>query len=159
MGKPIYFPSLADNGELTPKRMSFQKIPKDDTQHEVHLSATAELLSGSLTTEANRAGLDNHFQRWIEDVKNADNPEFHAIVSDLQELKAYMNSGDHNQTVISKLLSRLGANTARAAVFANENVAPHVTKLADALKAAAKQLSSSGNTPAEDLKEDSAQRN
>ena len=138
--------------------MAFQKIPKDDTQHEVHLSAAAELLSGDLQKEANRAGLDNHFQRWIEDVKNTSNPEFHSIVTDLQELKAYMNSGDHNKTVISKLLSRLGANTARAAVFADDNVAPHVTKLADALKAAAKQLGSGENTPAEDLKQDSAQR-
>ena len=138
--------------------MSFHKIPKDATQHQVHLDGATTLLSNDLQAEANRAGLDNHFQRWIEDLKDVDNPQLHQIVVDLQDLKAHFGGGVINQDTVTRLMSRLGANTVAAAIFAeNPNTAERITKLGEALSAAAKQLRSDENTPAEDLRQDSAQ--
>ncbi|MFD2786587.1 hypothetical protein ACFSX6_14070 [Hymenobacter rubripertinctus] len=138
--------------------MSFHKIPKDDTQHQVHLDAAANLLGNDLQEEANRAGLDNHFQRWIEDLKDVDNPELHQIVVDMQDLKAHFGSGNIDKDVVSRLMGRLGTNTSKAAIFAdNPNTAERITKLGEALSAASKQVHSNESTPAEDLKQDSAQ--
>jgi hypothetical protein len=121
--------------------MSFHKQPKDDTQHQNHLDGTTKILSGSLQDEADRAGLDNALQRWIEDVKDASNPELHQIVVDLQALKAHFGGGTIDNKLVGQLLSRLGENTSKAAVFAdNPNTAERVTKLGDALSAAAKQV-------------------
>lgn len=139
--------------------MSFHKIPKDDTQHQVHLDGAITLLGNNLQDEANRAGLDNHFQRWIEDLKDVDNPQLHQLVVDLQDLKAHFGGGAVNQDTVTRLMARLGANTVAAAHFAdNPNTAERVTKLGEALSAAAKQLRSGNeNTPAQDLKQDSAE--
>ncbi len=138
--------------------MSFHKIPKDDTQHQVHLDGATTLLSNNLQDEANRAGLDNHFQRWIEDLKNADNPELHQLVVDLQALKAHFGGGVVNKDTVTSLMGRLGTNTVKAAAFAeNPNTAERIVKLGEALSAAAKQLQTNENTPAQDLKQDSAQ--
>lgn len=136
--------------------MSFHKIPKDDTQHQVHLDGATTLLGNNLQDEADRAGLDNHFQRWIEDLKDANNPQMHQIVVDLQDLKAHFGGGAVNKDTVTRLLSRLGTNTVAAAEFAeNPNTAERVVKLGEALSAAAKQLNSNENTPAQDLKQDS----
>ena len=103
--------------------------------------------------------LDNHFQRWIEDLKDVDNPQLHQIVVDLQDLKAHFGGGAVNEDTVTRLMARLGANTVAAAIFAdNPNTAERVTKLGEALSAAAQQLrGGSENTPAQDLKKDSAQ--
>ena len=140
-------------------RMAFHKIPKDDTQHQVHLDGAITLLGNDLQEEASRAGLDNHFQRWIEDLKDVDNPQLHQIVVDLQDLKAHFGGGAVNEDTVTRLMARLGANTVAAAVFAeNPNTAERVTKLGEALSAAAQQLRGNNeNTPAQDLKKDSAQ--
>lgn len=122
--------------------MSFHKQPKDDTQHQNHLDGAVKLLSSDLQEEADRSGLDNHFQRWIEDLKDVNNPELHQIVVDLQDLKAHFNGGGIDKDLVGKLLARLGANTTKSAVFAeNPNTADRVTKLGEALSAAAKQMS------------------
>ncbi|WP_426492958.1 hypothetical protein [Hymenobacter sp. 102] len=121
--------------------MSFHKQPKDDTQHQNHLDGTTKLLGNDLQEEADRSGLDNHFQRWIEDLKDVNNPELHQLVTDLQELKAHFNGGSIDKDKVAQLLSRLGTNTTKAAVFAeNPNTAERVTKLGEALSAAAAQL-------------------
>lgn len=137
--------------------MSFHKIPKDDTQHQNHLDGATKLLTGDLQEEASRAGLDNQLQRWIEDLKDANNPEFHQIVVDLQALKAHFNGGSIDKSLVSQLLSRLGTNTSKAAVFAeNENTAQRVSNLGAALSAAAKQVSSGGqSSPEQDLQQSS----
>ncbi|NVO29965.1 hypothetical protein [Hymenobacter lapidiphilus] len=137
--------------------MSFHKIPKDDTQHQVHLDGATTLLGNDLQEEASRAGLDNHFQRWIEDLKDTNNPELHQLVVDLQDLKAHFGGGAVNQDTVTRLMGRLGTNTLAAASFAeNPNTAERITKLGEALSAAAKQLrSGNDNTPAQDLKQDS----
>ncbi|ALD20234.1 hypothetical protein [Hymenobacter sp. DG25A] len=123
--------------------MAFQKIPKDDTQHQNHLDGTAKLLGQNLQQQVDGAGLDNHLQGWIEDLKHLNNPDLHEMVVDLQELKAHMHSGTLDNLVIAHLLRRLGNNTTRAANFAeNPNTAERVLKLADALVAAADQLTS-----------------
>jgi hypothetical protein len=49
-------------------------MEKTEVQHQVHLEGAIKLLTGNLSEEANRAGTDNHFQRWIEDLKAANNP-------------------------------------------------------------------------------------
>lgn len=122
--------------------MSFHKQPKDDTQHQNHLDGAVKLLSSDLQEEADRSGLDNHFQRWIEDLKDVNNPELHQIVVDMQDLKAHFNGGGIDKDLVGKLLARLGTNTTKAAVFAeNPNTAERVTKLGEALSAAAKQMS------------------
>ena len=73
--------------------MSFHKQPKDDTQHQNHLDGAVKILGSDLQEEADRSGLDNHFQRWIEDLKDVNNPELHQIVVDMQALKAHFNGG------------------------------------------------------------------
>ncbi len=139
--------------------MSFHKQPKDDTQHQNHLDGTAKLLGADLLEEASRAGLDNHFQRWIEDLKDVNNPELHQIVTDLQALKAHFGGGTIDKDKVSQLLGRLGTNTTKAAVFAeNSNTADRVTKLGDALSAAAQQVRNPQASPAQDLQQDSASR-
>ncbi|MBO0359299.1 hypothetical protein J0X19_15155 [Hymenobacter sp. BT186] len=131
--------------------MSFHKQPKDDTQHQNHLDGTTKILSGSLQDEAERAGLDNALQRWIEDVKDANNPELHQIVVDLQALKAHFGGGSIDHKLVSQLLSRLGENTTKAAIFAdNPNTAERVTKLGEALTAAGKQVQNPQNSTTED---------
>lgn len=130
-------------------------MEKTEVQHQVHLEGAIKLLTGDLSEEASRAGTDNHFQRWIEDLKAASNPEFHKLVVDLQELKALMNSGTYDGKQVGSLLHRLGNETARTASFADGNTRTHVEKLAAALLAAAGQLQGSDSTPAEDLKNDS----
>ncbi|MFC7667811.1 hypothetical protein ACFQT0_10740 [Hymenobacter humi] len=52
-------------------------MEKKEVQHQVHLDGAIGLLTGDLTESATRAGLDNQFQRWIEDLKDANNPAFH----------------------------------------------------------------------------------
>ncbi|AHJ98833.1 hypothetical protein [Hymenobacter swuensis] len=121
--------------------MSFHKQPKDDTQHQNHLDGTAKLLGLDLQEEAERSGLDNHFQRWIEDLKDVNNPELHQLVTDLQDLKAHFNGGSIDKDKVAQLLGRLGENTTKAAVFAeNPNTAERVEKLGAALTAAAAQV-------------------
>ncbi|QNH63156.1 hypothetical protein [Hymenobacter sediminicola] len=137
--------------------MSFHKQPKDDTQHQNHLDGAAKILGSDLQEEADRSGLDNHFQRWIEDLKDVNNPELHQIVVDMQELKAHFNGGAIDKDVVSRLLRRLGDNTTKAAVFAeNPNTAERVVKLGEALSAAAKQVSGAQASAEQDLKQDSA---
>lgn len=136
--------------------MSYHKIPKDDTQHQNHLDGAVKLLSGDLQEEADRAGLDNHFQRWVEDLKDASNPELHQIVVDLQELKAHFGGGSIDKDLVSRLLRRLGTNTSKAAVFAdNPNTAERISKLGDALTAAAGQVQGGQSSPEQDLQQDS----
>ena len=127
--------------------MSFHKQPKDDTQHQNHLDGATKLLNSDLQEEADRSGLDNHLQRWIEDLKDVNNPEMHQIVVDLQDLKAHFNGGGIDKELVGKLLARLGTNTIKSAAFAeNPNTADRVTKLGDALSAAAKQMSGAQTT-------------
>lgn len=127
-------------------------MEKTEVQHQVHLEGAIKLLTGDLPEEASRAGLDNHLQRWIEDLKAANNPEFHKLVVDLQDLKALMHGGTYNGSQVGTLLHRLGNETARAASFAEGNTRPHVEKLGAALIAAAGQLQGSDTTPEQDLK-------
>lgn len=139
--------------------MSFHKQPKDDTQHQNHLDGAVKILTGDLQEEADRSGLDNHFQRWIEDLKDVSNPELHQLVTDLQDLKAHFNGGSIDNDKVAQLLGRLGTNTTKAAVFAeNPNTAERITKLGDALSAASKQVRhpQAENTPEQDLGQDSA---
>lgn len=127
--------------------MSFHKQPKDDTQHQNHLDGATKLLNSDLQEESDRSGLDNHLQRWIEDLKDVNNPEMHQIVVDLQDLKAHFNGGGIDKELVGKLLARLGTNTTKSAAFAeNPNTADRVTKLGDALSAAAKQMSGAQTT-------------
>jgi len=138
--------------------MSFHKQPKDDTQHQNHLDGAVKLLTSDLQEEATRSGLDNHLQRWIEDVKDVNNPELHQIVVDLQSLKAHFNSGTIDKNMVADLLTRLGKNTSKAAVFAaNPNTSERVANLGEALIAAARQVSGvdNQNSPEQDLKHDS----
>ncbi|TYZ06748.1 hypothetical protein FY528_16940 [Hymenobacter lutimineralis] len=121
--------------------MSFHKLPKDDTQHQNHLDGAIKLLGLDLQEESEKAGLDNHLQRWIEDLKDANNPELHQLVIDLQELKAHFNSGGFDKDVVGTLLARLGENTTKAAIFSeNPNTAERITKLGETLTATAAQV-------------------
>ncbi|QIX60790.1 hypothetical protein HER32_06205 [Hymenobacter sp. BT18] len=121
--------------------MSFHKLPKDDTQHQNHLDGAIKLLGLDLQEESEKAGLDNHLQRWIEDLKDANNPELHQLVIDLQELKAHFNSGGFDKDVVGTLLARLGENTTKAAIFSeNPNTAERITKLGEALTSTAAQV-------------------
>lgn len=133
-------------------------MEKTEVQHQVHLDSTTELLGGSLTEALARAGLDNTLQQWIADVKALDNPELHQIVVDLQDMKAHFGgTSNPDMQLVRKWLHRLGTNTARAAVFADGNTQPRVAQLSEALLTAANQLGHDDeNTPAEDLKADSA---
>jgi hypothetical protein len=128
-------------------------MEKKEVQNQVHLDAATALLTGNLLEEVERAGLDNTLQRWIQDIKDANNPEFHQVVVDLQDLKAHMGSGTYDKDIISRLLSRLGENTIKAAVFAEGNTRPRVEQLGEALLAAAKQIQHPGtaNSPEQDL--------
>ncbi|MBG8552680.1 hypothetical protein [Hymenobacter guriensis] len=121
--------------------MSFHKLPKDDTQHQNHLDGAIKLLGLDLQQETEKAGLDNHLQRWIEDLKDENNPELHQLVIDLQELKAHFNGGGFDKDLVGALLARLGENTSKAAVFSeNPNTAERISKLGEALTGAASQL-------------------
>ncbi|HEX8657510.1 MAG TPA: hypothetical protein VF690_08255, partial [Hymenobacter sp.] len=83
----------------------------------------------------------NQFQRWIEDLKAANNPAFHKLVVDMQALKAHFGSGTLDVNVIAPLLARLGTHTSQAAHFAeNVNTATRITKLAEVLTAVSQQL-------------------
>ncbi|RSK51446.1 hypothetical protein [Hymenobacter rigui] len=138
--------------------MSYHKQPKDDTQHQNHLDGAINLLTGNLQDEAERSGLDNHFQRWIEDLKDANNPELHQLVVDLQELKAHFGGGSIDKNVVSRLLHRLGTATSKAAIFSeNPNTADRITKLGEALTAAAGQVQGGQASPEQDLQQDSSQ--
>ena len=119
-------------------------MEKTEVQNQVHLDAAVHLLTGDLAQEADRSGLDNHFQQWIEDLKAANNPAFHQLVVDLQALKAHFGSGSYDADIIAPLLARLGTNTSQAASFAEGNTAPRVSKLGEALTAAAHQLRHGG---------------
>jgi hypothetical protein len=46
-------------------------MEKTEVQHQVHLDSAIHLLAGDLSEATDRAGLDNQFQRWIEDLKDA----------------------------------------------------------------------------------------
>ena len=116
-------------------------MEKKEVQHQVHLDGAIHLLAGDLAQETDRAGLDNQFQRWIEDLKAANNPAFHQLVVDMQALKAHFGSGTLDVAIIAPLLSRLGTQTSQAANFAeNANTATRVTKLGEVLSAVAQQL-------------------
>ena len=126
-------------------------MEKTEVQHQVHLEGAIKLLTGNLSEEASRAGTDNHLQRWIEDLKAANNPEFHKLVVDLQALKALLHGGTYNGGQVGSLLHRLGNETARTAHLADGNTRTHVEKLGTALLAAAGQLQGSATTPEQDL--------
>ena len=119
-------------------------MEKKEVQHQVHLDGAIHLLTGDLVEESSRAGLDNQFQRWIEDLKEANNPAFHQLIVDMQALKAHFGSGSLDVNVIAPLLTRLGTNTALAANFAeNANTGTRITKLAEVLTAVSQQLQGS----------------
>lgn len=130
-------------------------MEKKEVQHQVHLESAVKLLTGDLQEEAGKAGIDNQLQRWIEDLKAAHNAEFHKLVTDLQALKALLNSGTYDGDQVGRLLHHLGGETARVASFAEGNTRPHVEKLSAALMAAAGQLQGGSTSPEEDLKNDS----
>ncbi|MBD2724232.1 hypothetical protein [Hymenobacter armeniacus] len=116
-------------------------MEKKDSQHQVHLDSAIHLLTGDLASTAERAGLDNQLQRWIEDLKDANNPALHQLVVDLQALKAHFGSGSLDVNVIAPLLARLGTETTQAANFAeNVNTATRITKLGEVLSGVAQQL-------------------
>ena len=124
-------------------------MEKKDVQHQLHLDGAIKLLAGDLTEEASRAGFDNQLQRWIEDLKEANNPALHEVVVDMQALKAHFGSGTLDQQVIIGLLSRLGKNTSQAASFAdNVNTATRMTKLGEVLTDVAQQLKGGSDAPA-----------
>ncbi|MDB5235642.1 MAG: hypothetical protein JWR44_2635 [Hymenobacter sp.] len=116
-------------------------MEKTESQHQVHLDSAIQLLAGDLTQETERAGLDNQFQRWIEDLKAANNPAFHQLIVDMQALKAHFGSGTLDVNIIAPLLARLGTQTTQSANFAeNVNTATRITKLGEVLTAVSQQL-------------------
>lgn len=120
-------------------------MEKTDSQHQVHLDSAIHLLTGDLAATTEKSGLDNQLQRWIEDLKEANNPALHQLVVDLQALKAHFGSGTLDVEVIAPLLARLGTGTTQAANFAeNTNTATRVTKLGEVLTAVAQQLKGGG---------------
>ena len=125
-------------------------MEKTEVQNQVHLDAATTMLTGNLQEVASHAGFDNVLQRWIQDIKDANNPELHQVVVDLQELKAHFGSGTYDKDVIGRLLSRLGEHTVKAAVFAEGNTKPRVEKLGEALLAAAKQVQNPGTAADQD---------
>ncbi|OGX91162.1 hypothetical protein [Hymenobacter coccineus] len=132
-------------------------MEKTEVQHQNHLDGAVNILSQDLVEEASRAGLDNHLQRWIEDLKAVNNPQLHQLIVDMQELKAHFGSGTYDKDTIGRLLTRLGKSTSQAAVFAEGNTQPRVEKLGEALLAAAKQVQGGDeSTPASDLAADSS---
>ena len=134
-------------------------MEKTEVQNQVHLDSAIHLLAGDLTQEADRAGLDNHFQRWIEDLKAANNPAFHQLVVDMQALKAHFGSGTLDVNIIAPLLARLGTNTTQAANFAEGNTAPRVTKLGEVLSAVAQQMKGGTATPDGTVPQDMSSHN
>jgi len=140
---------------VLPTQLSPDPMEKKEVQHQVHLESAVKLLTGDLQEEAGKAGIDNQLQRWIEDLKDAHNPEFHNLVTDLQALKALLHGGTYNGDQVGRLLHHLGTDTARVAHFSEGNTRPHVEKLSAALVAAAGQLQGGSSTPEEDLKNDS----
>lgn len=130
-------------------------MEKTAVQHQVHLEGAIKLLTGDLQEGADKSGIDNNLQRWIEDLKAAHNPEFHKLVTDLQALKALLNSGTYDGNQTGRLLHHLGTETARVASSAEGNTVAHVEKLSAALIAAAGQLQGGSTSPEEDLKNDS----
>lgn len=129
-------------------------MEKTEVQHQVHLDAAIKLLTGDLTQETERAGLDNQLQRWIEDLKAANNPAFHQLVVDLQALKAHFGGGTLDADVVAPLLARLGTQTTQAANFAEGNTAPRVAKLGEVLTAVAQQLKGGTTAPDGSLPQD-----
>jgi len=127
-------------------------MEKTPVQHQVHLEGAIKILTSDLAEEASRAGIDNQLQRWIEDLKAANNPEFHKLVVDLQALKALLNGGTYDGDQVGRLVHHLGTETSRVASFAEGNTRPHVEKLGAALLAAAGQLQGGNTSPEEDLK-------
>jgi hypothetical protein len=127
-------------------------MEKTPVQHQVHLEGAIKILTGDLAEEASRAGIDNQLQRWIEDLKAANNPEFHKLVVDLQALKALLNGGTYDGDQVGRLVHHLGTETSRVASLAEGNTRPHVEKLGAALLAAAGQLQGGNTSPEEDLK-------
>ena len=121
-------------------------MEKKEVQHQVHLDGAIGLLTGDLTEAASRAGLDNQFQRWIEDLKEANNPAFHQLIVDMQALKAHFGGGTIDVNFIAPLLARLGTNTTQAANFAeNVNTATRITRLGEVLSAVGQQLQGGGS--------------
>ena len=86
-----------------------------EVQHQTHLDSTVKLLTSDLSEVAARAGLDNHFQNWIEELKAANNPALHSLVVDMQALKATFGSGHPDLELVADLLTRLGQHTTEAA--------------------------------------------
>jgi hypothetical protein len=127
-------------------------MEKTEVQHQVHLEGAIKILTGDLSEEASRAGIDNQLQRWIEDLKAAHNAEFHQLVTDLQALKALLHGGTYDGDQVGRLLHRLGSETARVSHLAAGNTLSHVEKLSAALLAAAGQLQGGSSTPEQDLK-------
>ena len=127
-------------------------MEKTEVQHQNHLEGAIKLLTGNLAEEASRAGIDNQLQRWVEDLKEGHNPEFHKLVTDLQALKALLHGGTYNGNQVGRLVHHLGTETARVAHLATGNTRMHVEKLSAALLAAAGQLQGHDTTPEEDLK-------
>ncbi|MDO7883818.1 hypothetical protein [Hymenobacter cheonanensis] len=127
-------------------------MEKTEVQHQVHLEGAIKILTGDLSEEASRAGIDNQLQRWIEDLKAGHNAEFHQLVTDLQALKALLHGGTYDGDQVGRLLHRLGSETARVSNLATGNTLTHVEKLSAALLAAAGQLQGSTTTPEQDLK-------
>jgi len=130
-------------------------MEKTEVQHQVHLEGAIKILTSDLQEEASRAGIDNQLQRWIEDLKAANNPEFHKLVVDLQALKALLHGGTYDGDQVGRLVHHLGTETTRVAHFATGNTRTHVEKLGATLLAAAGQLQGGSTTPEEDLKNNS----
>lgn len=126
-------------------------MEKTPVQHQVHLEGAIKILTGDLAEEASRAGIDNQLQRWIEDLKAANNHEFHQLVVDLQALKALLHGGTYDASQVGRLVHHLGTETTRVASFAEGNTRPHVEKLGAALLAAAGHLQGGSTSPEEDL--------
>jgi len=127
-------------------------MEKTPVQNQVHLEGAIKILTSDLAEEASRAGIDNQLQRWIEDLKAANNPEFHKLVVDLQALKALLHGGTYDGDQVGRLVHHLGTETSRVASFAEGNTRPHVEKLGAALLAAAGQLQGGNTSPEQDLK-------
>ncbi|MGI4871570.1 MAG: hypothetical protein ACRYFX_10375 [Janthinobacterium lividum] len=127
-------------------------MEKTAVQNQVHLEGAIKLLTGDLAEEAGRAGIDNQLQRWIEDLKEGHNPEFHKLVVDLQALKALLHSGTYDGDQVGRLVHHLGTETTRVAHLATGNTRTHVEKLGAALLTAAGQLQGGSTSPEEDLK-------
>jgi hypothetical protein len=126
-----------------------------DVNHQTHLDGTIKMLTGDLVEEATKAGLDNQFQRWIEDLKDANNPALHDLIVDMQALKAHFGSGTIDVNFIIPIITRLGENTAQTAHFAeNVNTATRITKLAEVLTGVAHQLRHGGPAPDGKLPQD-----